>query len=108
MVEFDTYGDVILFLITNGVTVEKGYGNTIHVCGFYKSDYVSLDFSNKSITARYNEVTNFDSPTDLLIQLIKLNNVWHDRSSDRFEGWEDYSEGWDKIHQWYKEKTDGV
>ena len=63
MIKFDTYGDVILFLITNGITVENGSNNTIHVNGFYKSDRVSIDFSDKSITARYNEVTNFDTPT---------------------------------------------
>jgi hypothetical protein len=56
------------------------------VYGFYKSGSVRVNLASNTVTARYNEVTEFD-PAKLKEALVELNYDWWLFSQDRYEVW---------------------
>ena len=55
-----------------------------------------VDLENKTITARYQEVTPFEEDT-LLETLVDLNYQWWTHSNDRFDGWKQFDSAWNGL-----------
>ena len=92
--EMANYLNVLTALATAGVEVQITGHDKVKIGGFYKSDYVDVDFAAGTITARYNEVTRFEGEEDLAFELVSLNNDWHFRSENRHEGWKSKDPAW--------------
>jgi hypothetical protein len=91
------------FLTERGVEVTMLNETTFEVGGFYKSGTVKVCLLSNTFEARYNEVTEVPVFSNLLEQLIWANEEWQERSSGRFEGWNQLDENWAKVKQDYKE-----
>ena len=69
-----------------GVEVKMVSRFEYDVYGFYKSNSVRVNLASNTVTARYNEVTEFD-PAKLKEALVELNYDWWLFSKDRYDGW---------------------
>ena len=92
-----TDNEVLEFLNTHGVEVHEFSENVYEIGGFYKSGSVTLDLNTRVITARYNEQTVIPEWSNILQELVWLNNKWHQRSKDHFDGWYEVDSGWSRV-----------
>lgn len=88
-----TNEEQLALLAECGVIVELAGTGKYRVGGFYKSGQVLVDLPSRTVTGRYDEVTSFDGE-ELIDHLIMLNDKWHLRSADRFEGWKEKELSW--------------
>lgn len=80
-------------LAERGVLVTMRSRFEYEVGGFYKSNTVRVNVANQTVTARYDEVTEFD-PANLTETLVDLNWDWWLRSKDRYDGWSQPDGAW--------------
>jgi hypothetical protein len=79
-----------------GVRVEMVSRFAYRVYGFYKSDSVLVNLANNTVTARYEEVSEFD-PEHLKEKLVELNYEWWERSAWRHDGWSQPDAAWKPL-----------
>lgn len=79
-----------------GVRVEMMSRFEYRVYGFYKSDSVVVNLVNNTVTARYNEVSEFD-PARLTEKLVELNYEWWERSAWRHDAWSEPDSAWKPL-----------
>lgn len=92
--EMANYLNLLAALATAGVEVQITGRDRVKIGGFYKSGHVDVDFAAGTITARHNEVTTFKGEEELASELVSINNDWHYRSEDRYEGWKSRDPAW--------------
>jgi len=96
-----TYLEALAFIAERGVEVKRLSETKFEIGGFYKSGTVIFDSEKNTITSRYGKVEQLYDYSDLVESLIWLNEEWHDISKDRFEGWKEFDEYWEKVKQDY-------
>lgn len=88
-------------LVKNGISVELRYNEEhsffYYIEGFYKSGCINIILNGQTghfeAHARYNETTEIDNISDLVL----LNYDWWLRSRDRFDGWAQPDDKWKNL-----------
>jgi hypothetical protein len=93
--------NALAFIATRGVEVTLLSETEFYVGGFYKSGGVEVNTDTQQITARYGEVTTIPENSNLLEQLIDLNEIWYERSRERYHGWAEMDEAWVQVKKDY-------
>ncbi len=86
--------EILGYLAGSGISVRMLSATRYELSGFYKSGTVVVDISNKTITARYAEVTKYD---DLKDSLVAVNYHWWCISKGRSDGWENPDKQWEPL-----------
>jgi hypothetical protein len=92
------------FLAECGVMIQMISYDKYDVYGFYKSSKVTVDLTNKTISARYDEVDEIVDYYPLEKQLLDLNKDWWERSKDRSSLWSELSPSWTNVEKLIEER----
>ena len=93
------------FLADCGVMIQMISYDKYDVYGFYKSSKVTVDLTNKTITARYDEVDEIVDYMLLEKQLLLLNKNWWERSRDRSSLWSEWSATWRNVEKQIEDRS---
>ncbi len=85
------------FLADCGVMIQMISYDKYDVYGFYKSSKVIVDLTNKTISARYDEVDEIVDYYPLEKQLLLINKHWWFMSRDKWDGWSEFSPSWQTV-----------
>lgn len=105
--EYMKYMKSLGFLADHGVVIVMISYDRYEVKGFYKSDYVLVNLTNKTIAARYDKVYKFEDWWPLEEHLLSINKEWWGYSKERWDGWSDMDEDWQKVNTALEEKNNG-
>ena len=97
--------EALEFIAERGVEVIMTRKNTYVVNGFYKSGHVIVDLEANTITARYGEVTEVPDSSNLLEQLVWLNEYWWEYSRGRYDGWVEMNGAWSQVKADYESRN---
>lgn len=95
--EYMVYIKSLSRLAQLGVGIQMGRWDIFYIDGFYKSGHVTVRLSERKICARYQTEYQFDDWRPLEEQLLSINLEWYEDGKDRFAGWAEIDENWQRV-----------